>query len=260
MLVLKVNDTKVKCPVCWEEVTVRQYQRIVSELQTGDTAIKIFSILTGTDYNKIWEAEAEDLEAAIYQATAFVFNTPPTFKDKERPKSLRIGGVLLTIPEKIHKLTVGQNFQMRQEIHKALRESRPVESLLSIALAIYMQPIAHAPAKFDMDQARELEAQILDMNIFDVYPAAFFLLSQLLNSGTSGIRSWLGLLIPLWPTWLQRRVSIALSLLVMSCSLIGTPRLTASSPAWWSKNPSTSLFPSSTPGRSATSTMSDSLK
>jgi hypothetical protein len=260
MLVLKVNDVKVNCPVCWEEVTVLQYQRIVTELKTGDTAVKIFSILTNTEYSKIWEAEAEDLEAAIYQATAFVFNTPPEFKDKPRPKTLRIAGAVVVIPEKVHKLTVGQNFQMRQEIHKAMRESRPVESLLSVALAIYLQPIAHAPAKFDMDQARELEAIILDMNIFDVYPAAFFLLNQLLDFGTSGIRNWLGPLTRFW-TRLQRLPTlVALPLLAMCCSSTATPRLTVSSPAWLSKSPSTSSFPSSTPGRSATSTMIDSLR
>lgn len=199
MLVLEVNGKKERCPVCWEECTVRIFQRLVSDLKEGDDAVKVFSILTGTSYSKLWESDQEDLEAAIYQATAFVFNQVPEFKQQPTPKTFKLGGRVVTLPGKIARLTVGQNFQMRQELMKASKEGRSPESLLSIAMAIYLQPIVDASG-FNMDRARELEEEILDMNIFDVYPAAFFLLNRLQSSGTTGTGYWLANLMRL-PKW-----------------------------------------------------------
>lgn len=258
MLVLEVNGEKKKCPVCWEEVTVSLYQRLKTEAHEGDHAVKVFSILTGTDFNKVWEAEAEDLEAAIYQCTAFVFNSPEEFRTTPVPKTFTLGGKSVLVPGKVGRLTVGQNFVLRGELSKAAGEGRPLESLLAIALAVYLQPLVDL-APFDVDRTRELEQEVLEMNVYDVFPVAFFLLSRLQSSGNYGIVFWLRPLILLWRT-LQRKPRLKSSRPSMTCcSLIATLVLTVCSPGWSSRNPSTSSSPCFTSGRSATSTTSDSL-
>lgn len=186
MIVFQVNGERKESPVGWEEATVGMYQRLMGEIKEGDNAIKIFSILTGTEFTALWEQDSEELELAIYQATAFVFNSPQEFKQAPRPKTFFLGGKSVLIPEKLSRLTIGQNFLMRQAIAKAAKEGKPLETLLSLALAIYLQPIVDA-GKFDFDRAKELEVDILAMNIFDVYPTAFFLLMRLQNSGKSGV-------------------------------------------------------------------------
>ena len=186
MPVFSVNGKKIKCPSCWEDgVTVHTFQRILTEVKEGDDLVKVFSILTGTDYKGIWESHSEDLEAGLYQATSFIFNQPQDFRREPRPTTFHLDGKNILVPEKIGRLTVGQNFRMRQELSSAAKEGRPLESLLSIALAIYLQPIVDLKP-FDMDRARVLEKEILQMSVCDVFPTAFFLLTRLQNTGPSG--------------------------------------------------------------------------
>jgi hypothetical protein len=257
MLILKVNGEKASCPVCWEEVTVRTYQRLKTEAKEGDHAVKVFAILTGTDFSRVWEAQAEDLEIAIYQATAFVFNSPEEFRTAPKPTYFYLDGKEILLPSNLGKLSVGQNFRMRQEMARAAKEGAPMESLLSIALSIYLQPIVDV-APFDMDRAKELEAQILDLNIFDVFPAAFFLLSRLRDSGNGGTGF---LLLPLMRFWngLQRWQK-SRSLRRSAIYFLSTVTLltTANCPDLSSKSPSMSSCPCSTHGRSVTNTTSDS--
>ncbi len=257
MLIFNVNGEKVSCPVNWEEATTRVYQRLASDLKEGDNAVKVFSILTGKNYTQLWEASDETLEAAIYQATAFVVNSPQEFKKKPRAKTFRFkDGRTVTIPEKIHRMTVGQNFQIRQEMRKAAKEGKPVESLISIALAIYLQPLLDA-APFDFDRAVELEAEIAEMSIFDTYPAGFFLLNRLLNSGPALMPLSLSSKIRWWRLWPRLPKLKSWSLTVICISLIAMPGLTAPSRVLSSKSPLMSSCPCFWHGKSVTSTTSD---
>lgn len=256
MLIFNVNGKRTECPVSWEECKVRTYQRLKTEAKEGDHAVKIFSILTGTEFSKVWEAQAEDIEAGIYQATAFVFNQPETFREEPKPQYFRLGNETVLVPQKIGSLTVGQNFRMRQELAAAAKEGKPLESLLSIATAIYLQPLVDR-APFDMDRARELEKEILEMNIYDVFPIGFFLLNRLMPRFSVGTLFSLQNLTRFW-NGLPKKLKLSYSLLLtISFSLSAMPGLSASCLAWSSRNPSTTLWLSSTPGSSATSTTND---
>lgn len=186
MLSLQVNDKPVKCPVCWEESTVRVYQNVINELAEGDNNIKVFSVLTRTNYTSLWDETSEILEAEIYRATAFVFNQPHDFRDKPMPKSIKLRGKIIPIPSQIQKMTVGQNFHIRS----AMAPGKPLEGLISLACAVYLQPLVDG-SKFDWTSAKQLEEEILEMNIYEVFPIGFFLLSKLNNSGASGLLAWL---------------------------------------------------------------------
>lgn len=259
-LVLRINDEKKTVPVCWEdkEATVRIYQRLVTEVKPDDNPVKVFSILTGTDYATIWESNREDLDAAIYQATAFVFNQPQEFKSKPKAKTFRLGSATCLVPDKVSSLTIGQNFFMRTQIAAAVREDRPLESLLSIALAVYLQPIVDA-GPFSADRARRLEEDILEMNIYDVYPIAFFLLRRLTSSGPFGMPSWRRLLTLSWIRW-PRLPRLKSWIRLATCFLlIATLRPMASCPELSSRNPLTSSFPSCGHGKSATNMTAGSL-
>lgn len=256
MIHLSVNDKPVVVPSCWEEMTCHVYQRLMGETKEGDNAVQVFSALTGTPFAKVWESDKEDLDAAIYQAASFVFNTPQTFKTEHRAKTFRLGGKTVAVPEKISRLTVGQNFQLRQELVKARKEGKPLETLLSVALAVYLQPLVDVN-QYNLDRARELEAEILKMNIFEVYPTAFFLLSRLQNSGDSGMQ----LLLRAWTRltqWWRRLPGLAvLSLFMTFSSSIVTPPDTGSCLAWSSRNLLMSSCRCSTPGRSEMSMTND---
>jgi len=190
MVVYKVNKKRVSIATCWEEATCGLYQRLLSEVREGDDLIKVFSILSGLNYRAVADSTDSNLEAVLYQATAFVFNQPQEFKKLPEPKSFKIQGKIILIPSNVGKLTVAQNLHLRAAIAKAEKEKQPLETLISLATAIYLQPVIDV-MPFNYDRAKQIEMEILEMNIFDVYPTGFFLLSRLTNYGASGLRYWL---------------------------------------------------------------------
>lgn len=186
MLYFEVNDKTVECLATWKEAKTKVFQNLMRDCNEGDDMVKVFSVITGTNYNALWESTSEDLQAGLYQAVAFVFNEPQTFRDEPLPKRMKVGGKTVEIPKNLHKMTVGQNFHMRA----AMATAKNLESLLSLAVAVYLQPFVD-DGKFNYTRAREIEAEVLEMNIYDVFPVGFFLLSKLTNSGANGLLSWL---------------------------------------------------------------------
>lgn len=258
MLHLIINEEKKQCPICWQEVDVRTFQAIMRDFAEGDNQVKLLSILTDTTYGRIYEAESEDLDAAVYQATAFVFNEPQTFRKVTMPATFTVGGKSVTIPTKLNRLTIGQNFTIRAAMAKAAN----LESLISLATAVYLQPLVDE-SKFDLDRAKELEVAILKMNVFEVFPIGFFLLSKLNNSGASGLLDWLLKKIRRMRSGItsQRRLALAsLSLCMISVSLIATPKPTVSFPAMSTMKPLETSCHSSSYGKSRMSFKVDSPK
>ena len=237
MIHFTVNETEpAQCPSCWAETTTRIYQRLAGGLKKGDNDVKLFSLLSGTNYAELWVDNREDLDAAIYQAVAFVGNEPQDFKKAPRAQTFRLGDrPPIDIPKRIQKLTVGQNFAIRERLATMAKADPklPLETLISYAMAVYLQPIIDQ-ANFDPERAAELEEEILEMPIADTYPVGFFLLRRLTRNGGSGMRFWfrqraMRLRSALrWPRWLRLRSSSPSS---RSARLISTPRHTERSPA-----------------------------
>lgn len=192
MLDFIANETiHIEAPVCWAESTVKIFQDLMRAQIKIDSEeeidkIKVFNVITGTDYSAIAESNSEDLDTAIYQATAFFFNEPQTFRDEKLPTAIKLHGKVVKIPRHLESLTIAQNNHIRSAMTKAPN----LECLVSLATAIYLQPLINGP-EFNYKRAMELEKEILEMNIYEIFPIGFFLLSKLNNSGASGLLSWL---------------------------------------------------------------------
>lgn len=195
-IAIEANGQKLQIPICWEAVTVDQFQKLYTSGELDN--LKAFSILSGLNVDKLQEETREDLDAAVYQCTAFIFTTEQTFRNIPVPSSIRIAGRLVVLPKKVSALTIGQNFHVRQAMVRATTQ----EELIAFTTAVFLQPIVDG-TKFDIDMAKELEAEILQMNIFDVFPIGFFYLSKLNSYGRSGLLSWL-------PT-IQRKINNVLT-------------------------------------------------
>lgn len=257
-----VNETdKAQCPVCWEETKTGVYQRLQRELRKDDNDVKLFAILTNTSYEDLWESNREDLSAGIYQAVAFVGNQPQDFKTKPKPKTFKIGGATVLLPEKLAKLTVGQNFEMRDKLIQAKKDGHPLEALLSIALAIYIQPLVDN-GPFDPARARELDLEIQELPIGDVWPAGFFLLTRLNNSGLGGMRLWFQMRLQRIKSrlpWLRRLGWTSSSPSSASARSTNMPPGSASSRGSFSRSPLMNSSPSSSSGTSKGNTTNGSM-
>lgn len=256
------DERQVRCPVGWQEVDLDTFQRLYREGRKDDNDIKTFSILTATSYDALWNEQSELLEAEIYRAVAFVANQEQDFRRKPGTNEIiRIDGKKVAYPTKLDKLTVGQNFMIRGRLAKAEKDKHPLETLISYATAVYLQPIVDG-GSFNHDRALEIERDLLSRNIYEVFPIGFFWLSKLNNSGAGGLLFWLRrirqtarrMLRSLsWPAWKSSSRSTTLACLMLTLAL------TVNCRASYSSNHSTRSCHFSTFGKSSADSGNDSI-
>lgn len=182
-MAIKLNGKDYDCPVCYEELKTRHYQRMMSPEWEPDKPIverdyfKLFCILTDSDF-KSFHATSEN-EVTIWNAIKWVIETPFN-PPNEIPKYLKLGDKIVTVPLNMKALSIGQNIHLRQVLDK----STYLEEGISMATAIYLQP-EYDQQKFNYDKALELEKIIREMPIYLIRPIGFFLLMSAVKSGTN---------------------------------------------------------------------------
>lgn len=222
MVALKLNGKPTDCPTSYDELNTETYQRIFKEwdlqkeLHERDF-FKLFCILTGSPFTQV--DQSPENEAAIWELTRWVIEQNYTFT--EAPEYIEIEGKKLSIPENIGSLSIGQNIILKQLLEK----SKYLEESISMAMAVYLQPIYHE-SKFNYQKALEIERVIKRMPIKDTYQVGFFLLSRALKDGQKHSSNWHLIqkhlskkLKRMWPKWLR---SIGSKDLVISQSLTNT--------------------------------------
>lgn len=202
---LTFEQLKEFCPRSYQSLTLGDYQKIFSqwgkELQKQPyerNYNQLFCILTGAKLVK----ETPEIEAAIYELIRWV-NDEPFRYSKEVPETITIDYRKITVPKDIGKLSVGQNIVLQQ----CLEKSSYIEEQLSMAIAIYLQPL-YTGTKFSMEKTLEFEKLISELPAKDVYGLGFFLLMHAANNGWQRLNAWQQILTNLkqqlrkmWPRW-----------------------------------------------------------
>jgi hypothetical protein len=186
-MVINLNGTKKNIPSCFEELTTKQYERIISEWGIEKPLVerdffKLFQILCDTNYTD-FHATSEN-EVTIWNAVRWFVESDFQFSD-QLPKVLEINYKVLTMPKRVQALSIGQNIHLKQLLSK----SKYMEENLSIACAIYLQPL-YDGKKFDYDRALELKEVIEQMPAYLIRPIGFFLLTSALPHGRITVSRW----------------------------------------------------------------------
>lgn len=197
MVIYRVNTSSglisVKAPVSWEETSTLLFEELYRNEVTVEDPLRTFSVITGLEIEEIATSNDRDLEAGLYQVNAFVFNQPEAFRQLPVPNRIRIRGEWITIPRnKIDKHTIAQGLAIRKELRTAVN----LESVISMAIAVYLQPIIDREP-FDLSKARELRREIQALPIFETFPLGFFLAKKHAKRGPSGTGFWRQLLLRL---------------------------------------------------------------
>jgi hypothetical protein len=137
---------------------------------------KLFNILTDSDFTEV-EATSE-MEATIWNVIRWIIEQPFQFPET-MPGVLKIEERLLILPRDVKGLSIGQNIHLKQ----ALTKSKYVESNLSEAVAIYLQPL-YDSKKFNYDRALELKKVIEEMPAYLIRPIGFFLFRSVSPHGS----------------------------------------------------------------------------
>lgn len=181
MTTVKLNGKKYYIPSSWQEVTVRQYIRIIKEWdQDKDIAdrdyFKLLNIFAGTDFAGYTETVDNTLN--LVTILGWVVTEPFSF-DEGLPKCLKIGAKTVDIPRDPRELSIGQNIHLRRDY---IDKSTFVAENIAIATAIYIQPV-YDNSLFDINRAVEISKQIEEMRVSVIYPIGFFLLKRAMKFG-----------------------------------------------------------------------------
>jgi len=190
-MVISLNGERKEIPSCFEELTTKQYERIISEWGIEKPLVerdffKLFQIFCDTDFTD-FHATSEN-EVTIWNAVRWFVESEFQFSE-ELPKVLQVthNGIskTITIPKRIEALSIGQNIHLKQ----LLTKSKYLEEQLSASVAIYLQPL-YDEKKFDYDRAMELKESIEQMPAYLIRPIGFFLLKSALPRGTNTVNRW----------------------------------------------------------------------
>lgn len=188
MITIRLNDRPYKVASCWEEVTVKQYVRIIKEWEPEkDIADRDYFILLGILTGAEFAGMHNSLEnqVTLTNILGWVITQPFQFS-KELPKALLIGDKTVSIPGDPRELSIGQNIHLRRDY---IDKSKLLEENMSIAVAIYVQPEYHK-SLFQVEKAVELSKIIDEMPISVIYPIGFFLLNRALRFGQKPEKTW----------------------------------------------------------------------
>lgn len=185
MVTFEANGKKLEVAVTWFEASTDCFQKIYLANPELDEPLKIFAGMTGVPYTSLAASDAEDLEAALYQATAFVFNERQPFRKAPLPETFRIQDRIVKIPQRLGRCTLAQNQKARQLGAAAEKAGHCMETLISKFVAIYLQPLVDS-ADFDYERAQLLEQDILKRPIAETYPIGNFYFGKLKNFGGVG--------------------------------------------------------------------------
>ncbi len=162
-----------------DQVSTDTYQRLVSVTDRFEA----YSVISGIPRGTLERLISPDLEQALANSLTLI-KSDQSFKDKPVPKRIVIDDVEIKIP-KIEGLSIGQSIHVREH----LETCKFYEEAISLTVAVYLQPF-YDGLPFDLDQALELEQEILKLPITQTYPIGFFLLSLMMNNGNDFISRW----------------------------------------------------------------------
>lgn len=186
MTSILLNGNKIKIPSCWEEVTVSQYIKMITEWEPEkDIAdrdyFELLNILTDKKYK--YERNSE-MEVTLIDLVGWVVLQPFEFS-KELPKVFKYEDKIVDVPRETRELSIGQNIHLRREMEK----NKVLEASIPIAIGIYLQPLIDK-TKFDIARAKEIAEVIKSKPIYLMHPIGFFLLRRVLKAGTGLEKIW----------------------------------------------------------------------
>jgi hypothetical protein len=173
-----------KVPDRWASCNTDTFQRIVLEwepekpIESRDR-VKLYSILCDQKYEALVNSNDEDLDVLLWEASRFVYEENLDLSKIPCPKEVHLFDRTVPIPQDLGKLTIGQSIHIRQ----ALRSGADPNGLISLTVAVYLQPLIDSK-EFNFERAKEIEEKIKLMPIVVTYPIGFFFLSKLVNFGS----------------------------------------------------------------------------
>jgi hypothetical protein len=161
ILTTNKGNKEVNVPTNWQGVTLKQYAQLVT-VWDGSDLLQLFSILSGLSVKTLNETVDPALYESLEISTRFIYNEERTFLKADKPKTITVNGKVLTVPEDLDGLTIGQSILVEQVIESSKDDNA---------------------SEFNSKRAIQLVPEFERASVADCYPIAFFLLTPFINRG-----------------------------------------------------------------------------
>jgi len=179
MTPILIDNKNIYIADCWEDVTVDQFVKLISNADCVNPVANIIAALTGIDYDVI-ESMKCDVSESVMSAISFVGNVPD-FSAMKTPDKITIGDKLLPVIKDITEECFGQKIMVQQKINDCVESGKDLSTLIAFTIATYFQP-AFYNEKYSGKKAEEFEQITKHCKILEAFPVANFFLSRYINS------------------------------------------------------------------------------
>lgn len=174
MIPLKIGEIKTTIPTSWNEVTLGQYIDL-QNYKEDLNMLRLLSILTGVEYRKLLNVNAESFDDRIMDSMEFI-QKPIDIYTLEKEDVIEINKKKIAIPDP-SVCTIGQKLTLQSKIRQLQETGEGSHSILvSYAIAIYLQPQIDGVKDFDDSRIEAVRNDVMTLPLVKAYPCGTFLL------------------------------------------------------------------------------------
>lgn len=180
---------EIRAPRTLLDLSAGMFERIYSGewngLNTPESLVKLFSIITNVDYKDYMSSTDGRLEGIIMQGTQFVYDKSVVLDELAVPTFFKYRNKLIQVPTRLRNMTLGQNLFIRRCLY-----GKDQRNGICLAVAVYLQPKIDEGA-FNSERVEELAAEFREWDIAEIYPLGSFILRRLKQNGNGPTSFWL---------------------------------------------------------------------
>ena len=174
---LGVHERHFEVPSSWEELTLEQFNFIMSEKEMNE--IKLLAILTGLSEDYLSQLPADSLHITGNYLSAMI--GVPDISKWELPKRMLIDGKEYDVPT-LEKQTFGQKVYLQEELNRVNTDKRPFYDAFAFAIATMFYSEISGDKHFTEEKVRALIPVVLRTKAKQAIPVASFFLTSCARS------------------------------------------------------------------------------
>jgi hypothetical protein len=207
---IKTNKKKkqlVKCPDNIHEVDFATWIEIERSKRDGAfNEIKLFSILTGINYDFIHDSSSDRVRNLVLQSIAFYSDFQSSFSSGVVGSHVVLGDTALKIPVNVDGFSIGQHLYFSRIAEEVREGKRDDFDFMTAVVSVFIEPMYRerqlekkndklaedftdhekALCSFSPDRAKAFEETILKCKALDIYPLYAFFLTKKIRSTETG--------------------------------------------------------------------------
>ena len=187
-IIIRGKDQSYSCriPTSWNDVNIRQYFEILKWSLTDKDPVRLYSILTGIDYDIMFQCQEYAVSEVIDKHTEFIREDPNVHTKK--PDFVDIRGKKIEVPKTLSVKPLGVILGLESEFSEINKiEDEYEKQIKSLCTSVaYVLCEAISGKAHDNEEADKLIPEIEQLPVTTVMPLALFFWRNIARSKSGG--------------------------------------------------------------------------